>query len=85
MSASQELAPGKTLRLEEWDMESMLVSQEAAEPEPQNQEGSLLPTAASLQGFLLTKLNTVAATEGHIFKGPRSIFCRADSEGSSWS
>lgn len=77
--------PGNPCVLEEWDMESMLVSQAAAEPEPQNQEGSLLPTAASLQGSLLTKLNTVTATEGHIFKGPRSIFCKADSEGSIWS
>lgn len=66
-------------------MERMPVSQEAAEPEPQNREGSPLPTAVSLQGSLLTKLNTVTGGEGQIFKGPRSLFCRADSEGSIWS
>lgn len=33
----------------------------------------------------LTKLNTVTGSEGQIFKGPRSLFCRADSEGSIWS
>ena len=71
--------------LQKQDTESVLVSQEAAEPEAQNQEGSPLPTAASLQGSHLTKLNAVTAGEGHIFKGPRSIFCRADNEGSIWS